>query len=168
MTGKLFIILTLLSALGCGLIGGVFFAFSTFVIKALANLPGGQGIVAMKSINVTVLNPLFLGVFLGTALGCVILTVSSVLMWQKPGAAFLIAGSALYLLGTVLVTIVCNVPRNEALTTLDPASAESARLWAQYVAGWTAWNHARTVAALAASGAFMMALWLSSARGTLE
>jgi uncharacterized membrane protein len=158
MTSKLLFILTLVSALGCGLIGGVFFAFSTFVMKALANLPPGQGIMAMKSINVTVLNPLFLGVFLGTALGCVILTVSSVLMWQKPGTAFLLAGSALYLLGTVLVTIVCNVPRNEALAILDPTSAEAARLWAQYVASWTAWNHVRTVAALAASIAFIMAL----------
>jgi uncharacterized membrane protein len=168
MTNKLLLILALLSALGCGLIGGVFFAFSTFVMKALANLPPGQGIAAMKSINVTVLNALFLGVFLGTALGCVILTVSSLLTWQKPGAAFLLAGSALYLLGTVLVTIVCNVPRNEALAVLDPASAESARLWTQYVASWTAWNHVRTVAALAASAAFIMALWFSSARGALE
>jgi uncharacterized membrane protein len=158
MTSKLLFILTLVSALGCGLIGGVFFAFSTFVMKALANLPPGQGIMAMKSINVTVLNPLFLGVFLGTALGCVILTVSSVLMWQKPGTAFLLVGSALYLLGAVLVTIVCNVPRNEALAILDPTSAEAARLWAQYVASWTAWNHVRTVAALAASIAFIMAL----------
>ncbi len=168
MTSKLLFTVILLSALGCGLIGGVFFAFSTFVMKALANLPPGQGIVAMKSVNVTVLNPLFLGVFLGTALGCVILTVSSVLMWQKPGAAFLLTGSALYLLGTVLVTIVCNVPRNDALAVLDPASAESAGLWAQYVASWTAWNHVRTVAALAASALFTMALWFSAAPGALK
>jgi uncharacterized membrane protein len=168
MTNKLLLTLTLLSALGSALIGGIFFAFSTFVMKALANLPAGQGIVAMKSINLTVLNPLFLSVFLGTALGCVILTVSSVLTWQKPGTAFLIAGSALYLFGTVVVTAACNVPRNEALATLDPASAESAGQWTQYVASWTAWNHVRTVAALAASAVFMMALWLSSARGALE
>ena len=44
--------LTLFAALGCGLIAGVFFAFSTFVMKALARLPSGEGMAAMQSINV--------------------------------------------------------------------------------------------------------------------
>jgi uncharacterized membrane protein len=163
MSNKLVFVLTLLSAFGCGLIGGVFFAFSNFVMKALAGLPPSQGIAAMKSINVTVLNPMFLGVFLVTAAGCVILAVCSVLMWQKPGAALLLVGSALYLLGTLLVTIVCNVPRNDALAALDPVATESAQLWAEYVASWTFWNHVRTVAAIVASVLLTIALWLSSA-----
>ena len=165
MINKLLFTLTLLSALGCGLIGGVFFAFSTFVMKALAALSPPQGIEAMKSINVAVLNPMFLGVFLGTAAGCVILAVSSLLTWQRPGAALLIAGSALYLLGTFLVTIAFNVPRNDALAALDPAKTESALLWTEYIASWTLWNHVRTVAAIVASAMFIMALWVSSARG---
>jgi uncharacterized membrane protein len=165
MTSKLLFTLTLSSALGCGLIGGVFFAFSTFVMKALAVLSPPQGIAAMKSINVAVINPLFLGVFLATAGGCVIVTVSSLLNWNKSGAACILIGSALYLFGTVLVTFACNVPRNNALATLDPASAESTQRWAEYVASWTAWNHVRTIAALVASVVLMIALWLSSARG---
>jgi len=48
---NLIFILTLVSALGCGLIAGVFFAFSAFVMKALARLPPAQGIAAMQSIN---------------------------------------------------------------------------------------------------------------------
>jgi uncharacterized membrane protein len=164
MTSKLLFVLTLLSALGCGLIGGVFFAFSTFVMRALAALPPAQGIAAMKSVNIAVLNPMFLGVFLGTAVSCVLLAVSSLLTWQKPGAALLLAGSALYLLGAFVVTMVCNVPRNDALATLDPASAESARFWAEYVAGWTLWNHVRTIAAIAAATLLVIALWFSSAR----
>jgi len=164
MTSKLLFVLTLLSALGCGLIGGVFFAFSTFVMRALAALPPAQGIAAMKSVNIAVLNPMFLGVFLGTAVSCVLLAVSSLLTWQKPGAALLLAGSALYLLGTFVVTMVCNVPRNDALATLDPASVESARFWAEYVAGWTLWNHVRTIAAIAAATLLVIALWFSSAR----
>jgi uncharacterized membrane protein len=164
MTSKLLFVLTLLSALGCGLIGGVFFAFSTFVMRALAALPPAQGIAAMKSVNIAVLNPMFLGVFLGTTVSCVLLAVSSLLTWQKPGAALLLAGSALYLLGTFVVTMVCNVPRNDALATLDAASAESARFWAEYVAGWTLWNHVRTIAAIAAATLLVIALWFSSAR----
>jgi uncharacterized membrane protein len=165
MSNKLLLSLTLLSALGCGLIGGVFFAFSTFVMKALAALSPSQGIAAMKSINIAVINPLFLGIFLGTTGGCVILAVCSLLNWNKSGAVCIFVGSALYLFGTTLVTFVCNVPRNDALAALDPATTDSARLWAEYVASWTTWNHVRTIAALAASVLLIFALWLSPARG---
>jgi uncharacterized membrane protein len=168
MSNKLVFVLTLVSALGCGLIGGVFFAFSNFVMKALAGLPPAPGIATMKSINVTVLNPIFLGVFLGTAIGCTILAIFSVLAWQKPGAALLLAGSALYLVGTLLVTFVCNVPRNDALAVLDPAATESAQLWAEYIASWTFWNHVRTAAAAAAAILLMIALGLTSLSGKVE
>src|SRR5689334_16197739 len=91
--------LTVLAILGSGTIGGVFFAFSTFVMAALARLPAPQGIAAMQSINVTVINPLFLGVFMGTALLCAILAVTALWNWDVAGAAFLFVGSVLYLAG---------------------------------------------------------------------
>ncbi|MGH9900182.1 MAG: DUF1772 domain-containing protein [Pyrinomonadaceae bacterium] len=148
---------TLFSALGCGLIAGVFFAFSTFVMNALARLPPAQGIAAMQSINVTVINLWFLAAFVGTAGTCVLLAVSSLLMWHKPGTVYLLVGSLLYLVGTVLVTIVFNVPRNEALAVMDPTSADAASLWVGYISSWTAWNHVRTAAALAAAASFTIA-----------
>ena len=150
--------LTLLTTLGCGLIAGAFFAFSSFVMKALARIPPAQGIAAMQSINVVVINPLFLGVFLGTAVGCAALLVSSVLAWFRPGSVWVLAGSLLYLVGTILVTMRCNVPRNNALAAVNPASAEGARLWAGYLTGWTAWNHVRTIAALAAAASLIGSL----------
>ncbi len=160
MSDGLLRVLTLSSALGCGVVGGVFFAFSTFIMKALNQLPPAQGIAAMQSINVTVINPLFMAAFFGTAVTCAILTISSLLSWHRPGGGFLLVGSLLYLFGTILVTIVFNVPRNEALAAVDPASAEGARLWAGYVSGWTAWNHVRTAAALAAAVSLTIALRL--------
>ena len=39
-------ILTLVTALGCGTIAGGIFAFSAFVMKALARLPAADGIAA--------------------------------------------------------------------------------------------------------------------------
>jgi uncharacterized membrane protein len=144
-------VVTLVSAVGCGLMAGVFFAFSTFVMRALARLPPAQGISAMQSINVAVINPWFMAPFLGTAASCGLLTVSSLVRWPTPGAVYLLVGSVLYLVGTVLVTIAFNVPRNDALAAVDPATADGARLWADFVASWTAWNHVRTAAALAAS-----------------
>jgi uncharacterized membrane protein len=64
----------------------------------------------------------------------------------------------LYLLGTVGVTIVCNVPLNNRLATVHPQSADAASYWNEYVTKWTTWNHARTVAALAAAAALTIAL----------
>jgi uncharacterized membrane protein len=150
--------LTLLAALGCGLMGGVFFAFSAFVMKALARLPSGEGIAAMQSINVVVLNPWFMTVFFGTAAACVFALISSLLRWHESGTAYLFVGGVLYLVGTLLVTIVFNVPRNEALAAVAPTDPNGASLWAGYVASWTAWNHVRTAAALAAAASFSIAL----------
>lgn len=162
MTNGWRFLLTLLAALGSGLIAGVFFAFSTFVMRALARLQPPQGIAAMNAINITVINPWFMAAFLGTAMTCLFLTGSSLFMWHKPSSGYLLAGSLLYLLGTFLVTMVFNVPRNNALAAVDPASAEGARLWPAYLSSWTAWNHVRTAAALAA--AVLLTIGLSGTR----
>jgi uncharacterized membrane protein len=158
MIDRLVLALTLISALGCGSIAGVFFAFSSFVMNALARLPAAQGIAAMQSINVVVINPLFLAAFLGTASACVLLVVSSLLRWREPGAAYLLAGGLLYFVGAFLATILFNAPRNNALAAVDPASAEGAGLWTNYLSGWTAWNHVRTAASLAAAALLTIAL----------
>ena len=150
--------LTLITALGCGLVAGVFYAFSTFVMKALARLPAAQGIAAMQSINVVVINPWFMTVFFGAAAACVVVMVFSMLRWGEPSAVYLLIGSLLYLIGTILVTIVFNVPRNNRLAAIDPASADGTSLWAGYVTSWTAWNHVRTAAALAAAILLTLAL----------
>ena len=147
--------LAMAAAIGCGLIGGVFFAFSAFVMAALARLPASGGIAAMQSINIAVINPWFLGAFFGTAALCVAFVTVSLL-----GAPVvqLLVGSALYLVGTILVTMLFNVPRNNALAAAAPDSADGARLWERYLREWTLWNHIRTAAALLAAVSFMTAL----------
>jgi len=150
--------LMLVAALGCGLVAGVFFAFSTFVMPALERLQPPQGIAAMQSINITAINPLFITAIFGTAVACIILAVSSVLRWNQPGAVYLLIGSLLYLVGTVLVTIAFNVPLNDALAIADPNSTDGATLWARYLTNWTLWNHVRTVAGLAAAASLTIAL----------
>jgi uncharacterized membrane protein len=147
---------TLVAAIGCGLVAGVLFAFSSFVMKALGNLPPAQGIAAMQSINVAVINPWFMTAFLGTAAACVCAMIAPFLPSSGPGAWYLLAGSVLYLAGSVLVTLLFNVPRNDALAAVSPASPEGARLWAAYLSTWSAWNHVRTTAALAAAVLFTL------------
>ncbi len=150
--------LKLFSALGCGLIAGTFFAFSVFIMRALARLPAPQGIAAMQAINIAVINPWFIGVFMGTAAACIAASVCAFLGWKQPGAIWLLAGSALYLFGTFGVTVGFNVPLNDTLAAAQPDSAEAAQLWASYLTNWTLWNHVRTLAALAALAAFILAL----------
>ena len=96
--------------------------------------------------------------FLGTAAACAGLVVSSLLMWHTPSSVYLLAGGLLYLVGTLLVTFLFNVPRNDALAAVRGASPDGATLWAGYVTSWTAWNHARTAAALAAAASITHAL----------
>jgi uncharacterized membrane protein len=152
------LITTFISALGCGLIAGAFFAFSTFVMRALAQLPPAQGIAAMQSINIVVINPIFMLALFGTGLACLVLAISSLARWHNPGAGYVLAGSLLYILGTDLVTILFNVPRNNALAVVNPASTEGVAVWTSYLSSWTAWNHVRTIAALAATALFIIAL----------
>jgi uncharacterized membrane protein len=140
------------------LIAGIFFAFSAFVMTALGRLPPQQGIAAMQSINIAVLNAGFFAAFFGTAAACLALTFVSCFRWGEPGTLSLLAGSLLYIVGTVLVTIACNVPLNNALAAVAPDSADGVDLWRRYLTQWTAWNHVRTAAAFAASAAFMLAL----------
>lgn len=152
------IALTFLAALGCALIAGIFLAFSSFVMKALARISPPAGIAAMQSINVVVINPGFLGLFMGTALACAVLLVYAVLNYQAAGALGLGAGSLFYIVGTFGVTMVCNVPRNNALAGLEPSGVEAAGFWRGYVASWTMWNHVRTAAALVAAALLVWAL----------
>jgi uncharacterized membrane protein len=158
--------LKFISVIGCALIAGVFFAFSTFVMNALSRLQPAQGIAAMQSINITAINPLFMTALFGTAATCLLLSISTLSKLSQPDAVYLFVGSLLYLVGTILVTMLGNVPLNNALALVsdlpsaivDPNSTEGATLWAKYLTDWTFWNHVRTLAALAASAMFIVSL----------
>jgi uncharacterized membrane protein len=149
---------TLATALGCGLNAGAFFAFSTFVMPALKRLPPAHGIAAMQSINKLAVTPAFMAALFGTAAACLGWAGWAAISWGEGPAALVIAGGALYLVGTIGVTIACNVPLNDGLATLHPGGEDAAGRWEEYVAKWTAWNHVRTAAALAAAAVLTNAL----------
>jgi len=155
---RLLFALTFLAALGAGLMAGLFFAFSVSVMAALGRLPPAGGISAMQSINVVIVNPLFLVVFFGTAALSILLAIVTLVRLSEPGALYILAGGLIYLAGSILVTMVFNVPLNTALAAVKPDSAEGESFWRRYLSVWTAWNHARTVACLAACASFILAL----------
>lgn len=147
-----------LSAIGCGLLAGLYFAFSTFIMGALGRIEPSAGIAAMNSINSVIVRSLFMPVFLGSSLIALVLAGVAVSQWQQPGSAVILAGGAIYVIGMFACTMVFNVPLNNALMAVDPASATGADVWARYLRDWTFWNHVRTVASTVAMVLFIQAI----------
>lgn len=154
--------LAVVSAILSGLVGGVFFAFSVFVMRALAQLPPASGVSAMQRINVTVINPLFLAPFLGSAPLLAVTAYVASGAGQARSSLWLWAAFLIYTLGSVVVTLTLNVPRNNRLAGLPPESEAAAAYWPTYVREWLLWNHVRCAASLAASAATAIALSAAS------
>lgn len=136
--------------LGSALIAGVFFAFSTFIMRAFSRIEEDAAVAAMNSINTVILGSLFMPVFFGTAIAGLILIVAA-LFGSGPAALAALAGSTVYIVGVIVVTIVFNVPLNNAL-------GRSADIWPDYLRRWTFWNHVRTIASLIACALFVLTL----------
>jgi uncharacterized membrane protein len=152
------LVLTFAAALGCGLVAGVFFAFSTFVMRGLAELPPPQGIAAMQSINRAAPRPAFMIALFGTAVLCAVVAGRALAELDDPGAGLRVAGGVVYVVGAIVLTIVYHVPRNDRLGGLDPASDGAAGSWRTYATSWTAWNHVRAASSLVAAGLLTGAL----------
>ncbi len=155
---KLIPIVGTMALLGSALVGGIFFAFSSFVMRALSRLPAAEGIAAMQSINVVVLNPSFLGAFIGSAIFSFAAAVLAIVGWGTTPSPFLIGGAIFYLVGTFLVTGLGNVPLNDQLAALSVNDVDATEMWNRYVARWTAWNHVRTIAAMVAALLYTLGL----------
>jgi uncharacterized membrane protein len=152
--------LTLAAALGSALVAGVLFAFSASVMDALDRVPPGQAINVMNQINETIVRPGFMIAFVGTAILSLVLGVHAVFTWGDRRATFLLVASVLYVVGVFILTMVHHVPLNDHLANVDPNSAAAASEWRQYFDSWVPWNHVRTVAPLASTGLFAVALTL--------
>ncbi len=146
------------AAVGCGLMGGVYFAFSAFIMTAFARIAPQSGMAATAAINDVILRSLFMPLFAGTTLAALVLMGIGSFRWSEPGSFAMVVGGGFYVVGMFAVTMVCNVPLNNELVRLvatDPAAHE---VWNRYVADWTRWNHVHTVASAAAASAFIVAL----------
>lgn len=152
----------IVALLGCALVGGVFFAFSSFIMRALARVSPPGGLEAMQAINVVVLNRSFLGLFMGTAALSLLVAVLALSQWQTAASPWLLAGAACYLLGTFMVTGLGNVPLNNQLAALSPSDHASAGHWERYLERWTLLNTVRTLGATAAALFMAIGLVLSA------
>ncbi len=125
---------------------------------ALRRLPVARGVEVMQAINVFVINRSFMSVFLGTAFLCCALSIAACVRWQDDADRLLLLGSLFYLVGTIGVTMIFNVPLNNALAAVRPDTPERPSLWAHYLRRWTMWNTLRIVSSTAAMVLFVAAL----------
>lgn len=151
-------VMTFLAALGTALLAGNFFAFSTFLMRALRGLSAERGIVAMQAITAAAKKPALLVVFFGTAALCVILAGSALLHWGAAGSCSLLAGALFFLMGSFPVTMMRNVSLNKQLIAIAPDTKDARDLWRRFQASWSMWNHIRTVTTLLACASLIMAL----------
>jgi uncharacterized membrane protein len=143
-------VLTAATTVGSGLLAGVFFAFSAFVMSGLRRLPEPGGAAAMRSINVTAERPPLMIALFGVSALCVAMVVRALTTWSQPGAGWLLAGAALTVVGALGVTSAVNVPLNNRLQS-------GAVTWSRFVAGWEPANHARTILCLAGCAMLLVA-----------
>jgi len=127
---------------GAGMVTGLLFAFSNFIMRALAELPSEHGTFAMQQINEKIINPLFLLFFMGTPLLCLIIATYSLFHMNDPQGVLLLIGSIGYMIGPFGITARCNVPLNNKLAKVTPT--EGAAEWSDYQVKWQRWNHIRT------------------------
>lgn len=158
MTEAVITVLLWFSALGCGLLAGLYFTFSAFVMTALGRIEQERGISAMNAINATILRSLFMPMFMGTTLASFALAILAIVRWGQPESVPMFAGGLLYVTGMFVVTMVFNVPLNNALAAVDPAGTEAASVWRRYLKDWTLWNHVRTVSCIGTTALFIAAI----------
>lgn len=145
-------------ALSSGLMAGLYFAFSVFVMHALATLERAEGIRAMNAINAEIVRTVFLPLFLLSSLAALVLAVIGGLQWGVAGGSAMAQGGAVYFVGMFMVTVGRNVPLNNALAAVDPGSQAGAAVWARYLKEWTRWNHVRTLACIVSLALFIAAI----------
>lgn len=139
-----------IATLGSGLLGGLYLAFSVAVMPAFAARPAGESTAAMQELNRAIVNPVFVLLFTGTALAC-LLTAGSPLVTGGDGSGWRVAGGLVGLLGFVS-TVAVNIPLNNRL------DRDGVAVWAQFLAQWVPWNHVRALTSLVAAVLLTLAL----------
>ena len=135
------------TVLAYALVGGVFLAFSDFIMRALSLTSGQGGAEAMQAINREVFRWVFMTLFLGLAAVSLVLIVYAALRPEGAAAPLIASAGIVYLFGCFAVTVAFNVPMNEALAGMDLSQAYTQSYWTgTYLPHWTFWNTVRTIA----------------------
>ena len=163
-----FFFLIQFAVLAYAFVGGVFLAFSDFIMRSLAITGGHGGIEAMQVINREVFRWVFMALFLGMAAVSPIIAGYGAFGLSGPAGMLVTLAGLVYLIGCFGVTVFFNVPMNEALGRMEMSSDTTRDYWLQtYVSRWTFWNSVRTIAC-ALSAALLLLGLLFMTRGQAQ
>lgn len=156
-----------LAILSYALVGGVFLAFSDFIMRSLAHTGGHGGVEAMQVINREVFRWVFMTLFLGMAAVSVVVTAYGAFGPGGPTGTLIMLAGLVYLIGCFGVTVFFNVPMNEALAGMEVASDGTRDYWLRtYVPRWTFWNSVRTIACIVSAALLLFGLlWMTQPQG---
>lgn len=149
---KLLMPLGLASLLFSGAIFGFFYAWICSTMWGLDATDPRVAIQAMQAMNASVRNPVFAPAFFGTPFVLLLTGVIAITCGYNSAGMGFAAGGVLYLAGGMMLTMLVNVPMNEALALVEipAARADAAQIWAAYSSDWQFWNTTRTaISALA-------------------
>ena len=138
----------LVSVLFSGAIFGFFYAWVCSTMWGLDATDPKIAIAAMQAMNASVRNPVFAPAFFGTPIVLALTALLAFICTQKDVALLFFLAAVVYALGGFFLTIMVNVPMNEALARTEiPTDIDEARaIWSGYSSRWQTWNQARTVA----------------------
>jgi uncharacterized membrane protein len=117
-----------------GLLAGIYAAFLVAVMPALHGQSDEVFTTVMNRLNVVIVNPAFLVLFLGAPLAALVR-----LRWENGPLGIVVAATAV---AALVITIAANIPLNDAL------AAGGSR--ADFETPWLVWHCLRTATAVAA------------------
>ena len=141
-----------------GVMAGIYFSFSVFVMKALANLPAPEGAKAMNEINEVIVKTLFLPLFFGSTLLITGAGFWHLFYWQDGRSLMVVMAAIMYLFGMFGVTVLGNVPLNNRLKKSEESEQVLVQFWAKYFLQWTRLNHVRTISCIAACALLVLSV----------
>lgn len=146
-------------ALAYGLVGGVFLAFSDFIMRSLSRTKGACGAETMQTINREVFRWVFMTLFLGLVPASLTIIVYAVTTFDGTGSKIIVLSGLIYLLGCFGVTVMFNVPMNTALGRIEPETSAAIEYWTgTYLPRWTFWNTVRTCACILSAALLMFGM----------
>ncbi len=143
-------VLLTLGAIGAGLMAGVYFAFSGFIMQSFDRLGPRQATAAMNAINEVILRSWFMPLFFGSSLLYLVLALMALIAWDKPNSLLLVVAGITYVAGMFVCTALFNVPLNNRLAAAGKDSVDLSEPWSDYLHRWTRWNHLRAICSLIA------------------
>lgn len=138
---SLLLLLDKIAIISFGFLGGVYFAFSFFVMQSLNKIDHKEAINAMSSINLVILKSPFMILFFFSSFIALVLFLESLFVYEI--LSFQGFASLVFLAGMFLCTAIKNIPLNDKLASFNDSLSPEIE-WNYYYKNWIMWNHVRT------------------------